>query len=71
MQTHVMNSQTGFRPANAAPTAKPANPDSVIGVSITYFAYTSLTIDVSSLKIHRAAHTRFGPNLSSNPIAIA
>jgi hypothetical protein len=30
---NVMNSQIGLRPANAAPTAKPVNPISVIGVS--------------------------------------
>lgn len=32
---NVMNSQIGRRPAIAAPTAIPANPISVIGVSIT------------------------------------
>lgn len=31
----VMNSQTGFRPAKADPTARPQKPDSVIGVSMT------------------------------------
>lgn len=30
-----MNSQMGLKPANAAPTAMPAKPDSVIGVSTT------------------------------------
>lgn len=33
----VMNSQMGLRPLMAAPTAKPAKPISVIGVSITRF----------------------------------
>ena len=32
---NVMNSHTGRRPANAAPTAMPVNPASVIGVSLT------------------------------------
>jgi hypothetical protein len=32
---NVMNSQTGLRPAIAAPTAIPVKPISVIGVSIT------------------------------------
>ena len=32
---NVMNSQTGCSPANAAPTVRPQNPDSVIGLSIT------------------------------------
>ena len=31
----VMNSTIGFSPAKAAPTASPAKPCSVIGVSIT------------------------------------
>ena len=31
----VINSQTGLRPFMAAPTAKPAKPISVIGVSMT------------------------------------
>lgn len=44
----VMNSQIGFRPANAAPTAIPAKPISVMGVSITrlspYFFHKPLKI---------------------------
>ena len=40
---NVMNSQMGLRPAMAAPTAMPAKPDSVMGVSITrdspYFSH--------------------------------
>ena len=35
---NVMNSQIGFNPAKAAPTAIPANPISVIGVSMTLLA---------------------------------
>lgn len=34
---HVMNSQIGLRPWKAAPTAMPAKPASVIGVSTTRF----------------------------------
>jgi hypothetical protein len=34
---NVINSQIGLNPDNAAPTAKPAKPASVIGVSITLF----------------------------------
>lgn len=33
----VINSQIGLNPYNAAPTAIPANPLSVIGVSITLY----------------------------------
>lgn len=33
-----MNSHTGLKPLNAAPTHKPANPASVMGVSITRFS---------------------------------
>ena len=32
---NVINSQTGLNPLKAAPTANPANPISVIGVSMT------------------------------------
>ena len=35
---YVMNSQIGRRPANAAPTAIPVKPLSVIGVSRTLFS---------------------------------
>ncbi len=35
---NVMNSQMGFKPAIAAPTAKPAIPISVIGESMTLSA---------------------------------
>lgn len=32
IESDSLNSQTGFNPAKAAPTANPVNPDSVIGV---------------------------------------
>ena len=35
LKLNVINSHMGLNPAKAAPTASPANPDSVIGVSIT------------------------------------
>ena len=35
---NVMNSQIGCSPASAAPTARPAKPDSVMGVSMTLFS---------------------------------
>ena len=34
----VINSQIGLKPLRAAPTAKPAKPISVMGVSITLFS---------------------------------
>lgn len=34
----VMNSQIGASPARAAPTARPAKPDSVMGESMTRFS---------------------------------
>jgi hypothetical protein len=37
----VMNSTIGLNPANAAPDPTPANPYSVIGVSITLFSPNS------------------------------
>lgn len=50
---NVMNSQIGLRPANAAPTAIPAKPISVIGVSITrlspYFFHSPLEITLRNI----------------------
>ena len=63
-----MNSQIGANPANAAPTAKPANPDSVMGVSITYNPLEHSCISLKAWEAREGHRTLFSPNLSSNPL---
>lgn len=55
-----MNSHTGLKPLNAAPTHKPANPASVMGVSITRF---------SPAKYKKATIIRWQLQTAARPIA--
>ena len=70
----VMNSQTGLRPAKADPTARPQNPDSVMGVSITrlgpnlskrpldtYTRFVALSEEFRGLDHVASTSERFGP----------
>lgn len=64
----VMNSQTGLRPAKAAPTAIPQNPASVIAVvSERRSAAESPEFELASRNV-RVSTTRFSPNLSRRPL---
>ena len=59
---------TGCKPANAAPTVRPANPDSVIGLSMTLFSPNRSRSPLVTLYLFQALDLSympsFGPTLT-------